>query len=187
MSEDHKLRQDIMRNLILGGKRDNKQSWENKGTWRNLTWRQMYLLQLQQPHELSKPVECRKWHPSGDTLTFRGGKEMRMPAMISRGLGRPQTDRRLLTSGAMSEESADVRSMSRMRESDADRDTGVADTQTGWLAENTHGQELGNCGRFWCAHNFKVVAWISTGKYLKSMHGIRLTCLREYLFHARGI
>lgn len=44
------------------------------------------------------------------------------------------------------------------------------------LAENTHGQEQGNCGRFWCAYNFKVVGWISTGKYLKGMYIIGLTC-----------
>lgn len=37
------------------------------------------------------------------------------------------------------------------------------------LAENTHGQEQGNCGHFWCAYNFKVVAWISTGKYHRGM------------------
>lgn len=44
------------------------------------------------------------------------------------------------------------------------------------LAENTHGQEKGNCGPFWCAYNFKVVGWTSTGKYLKSIYGIGLTC-----------
>lgn len=37
------------------------------------------------------------------------------------------------------------------------------------LAENTHGQAQGNCGHFWCAYNFKVVAWISTGKYHQGM------------------
>lgn len=37
------------------------------------------------------------------------------------------------------------------------------------LAENTHGQEQGNCGHFWCAYNLKVVAWISTGKYHQGM------------------
>lgn len=60
------------------------------------------------------------------------------------------------------------------------------------LAENTHGQEQGNCGRFWCAYNFKVVGWISTGKYLKSMYGIGLTCgvdaaLIQEVFRNSGI
>lgn len=43
-----------------------------------------------------------------------------------------------------------------------------ADTESR-LAENTHGQEQGNCGHFWCAYNFKVAAWISTGKYYQGM------------------
>lgn len=44
------------------------------------------------------------------------------------------------------------------------------------LAENTHGQELGNCGRFRCDYNFKVVGQIPTSENLKSMYGIGLAC-----------
>lgn len=44
------------------------------------------------------------------------------------------------------------------------------------LAENTRRQERGNCGRFWCAYNFKVVGQIPTGTDLRGMYGIGLTC-----------
>lgn len=53
------------------------------------------------------------------------------------------------------------------------------------LAENTHGQEQGNCGHFWCAYNFKVMAWISTGKYHHGMTLLAWTLVWMMLWYYR--
>lgn len=114
------------------------------------------------------------WHIQTPRVA-RGGEKMRMPAKMSLPYSWGPRPRQMAVVDVWDDVCrAQTWEACYNERATLTRIEAFADTEPR-LAENTHGQEQGNCGQFWCAYNFKVVAWISTGKYLKGMYGIGLT------------